>query len=260
MIIGVRGIGAVGGFGTGARALALDEGRPGTLTIPWGEGPREIPAWRADLDPLERFMPRRALRRVDRLSRMALLGACLALEDTGDPAPEPGGLGVMIACGHGASSSTFALIDTLIQDGDACCSPIHFANSLHNTPGAHVAIHLGATGPNLTLSLYEDAFPGALEAARLWIEEGRAQAVLVGAVDELSELTGYLRARTDSAGVPGEGAAFLLLSAGMDHAFCGLDEALALPTPDLRTVGAHPGAGAFRLAAALERAFRSSRR
>jgi 3-oxoacyl-[acyl-carrier-protein] synthase II len=55
-------------------------------------------------------------------------------------------------------------------------------------------------------------------AARLWLAQGRVDRVLVGAVDELSELTSHLWARQGELerpwgpGPPGEGAAFFLLS------------------------------------------------
>ena len=122
--------------------------------------------------------------------------------------------------------------------------------SLHNTPASHLAIQLGATGPSLTPSLFEDLVPMALLSARLWLEEGRVERVLVGAVDELSDLTGYLWARGPGGPPPGEGAAFLLLSRREDdgpgygtleevEAACGSDEG---PWGDL------PGAHAFALA------------
>ena len=256
MNVTVQGIGAVGGFGCGAESLALAPGAPGALAIPWGEGTREIPAFLAATDPLERFVPRRALRRVDHFSRMALLGAYLALEDAGRT---PEGLALVVASGYGPTATTFSLIDSMIQDGDACTSPIHFAASLHNTPAAHIGIFMGITGPCLTISGFEDMVPSALMAARLLLAEGRAERVLVGAVDEFSELMAYLWARSAPGPVAGEGAAFLLLSAREEDGpgCCTLEEAVAAAGP--WPWGAQPGAPAFALAAAAAR-LRSSRR
>jgi 3-oxoacyl-[acyl-carrier-protein] synthase II len=254
MTVRIRGIGAVGGFGCGAQALARGEGEPGILAVPWQGGTREIPAFRADAAPLERFVPKRALRRIDGYSRMAMLAACLALEDAGLEPRGQEGLGLVLASAHGATATTFDLIDSMIQDGDACSSPIHFAGSLHNTPASHVGILLGATGPSLTLSRFGDIALPALELARLWIEEGRCERVLAGVADELSELMGHLHLRSGSAGIPGEGAVFFLLSgeAGVP-ALCTLDEALALPRGEVAALGGMPGAEAFRVAAAALR-------
>ena len=251
MRISVTGLGAVGGFGCGAKAL-LEPSAPGVLCIPWGETFREFPAFRADTTPLERFVPKRNLRRIDAFSRMSLLGAHLALEDAGLPYQGLAGLGLVLASAYGATATTFDLIDSMIEAGDVCSSPIHFAGSLHNTPASHLAIQLGATGPSLTLSLFEDLVPTALLSARLWLEEGRVDRVLVGAVDELSDLTGYLWARDGQGPIPGEGAAFLLLSTrDEDGPGYGTLEAIeAACGPDEGPWGDLPGARAFALAAA----------
>ncbi|BDU75676.1 beta-ketoacyl synthase N-terminal-like domain-containing protein [Mesoterricola sediminis] len=251
----VLGVGAVGGFGAGARAL-LEPAQPGLYELPWGEGRRAIPAFRADTAPLERFVPRRALRRIDAFSRIALLGACLALEDAGMPTSGLEGLGVVLGSGYGATGTTFALIDSMIEGGDACASPTHFAGSLHNTPASHLAITLGATGPSLSLSRFQGLGDAVLLAARLMLAEGRATRVLAGVVDEVSDLTAYLWARGEGGTPPGEGAAFLVLGEG-EGAYGSLDAAMAGRGPSEGPWGALPGADAFAVAAA---AVRSSRR
>ena len=227
----IEGIGVVGGFGCGisdlSRALNESVGRPGTLTLSTGSGPVTISAFRADVSRLEEFIPVRTLRRIDRFSRLALLGSHLALTDAELPEAERPRLGIIIASGYGASGITYAFLKSFIHDGDICASPTYFANSVHNSAAAHISIELGATGPSLTVSQFHLSVPSALATARLWLAEGRVQRVLFGAVDELSELIGYIRYRTrDTApatpmiplrtemetSIPAEGAAFLLLA------------------------------------------------
>jgi len=212
----IHGLGVVGGFGCGRAALeeALAQGRvqPQSLAVPTGQGIVELPAYRADTSPLERFVPKRALRRVDGFARMALLGACLALEDAGLAPAGNAGTGLILASGQGATGSTLGLLDSFFEAGDACASPIHFANSLHNAAAAHLAILLGADGPCITLSQGPRSMAGALLTARLWLEEGRVSQVLVGCVEELSEVMGYAWLKTHGTLlVPGEGAVFFLL-------------------------------------------------
>lgn len=254
MSIGILGVGAVGGFGTGARAL-LEPAAPGVLSLAWGDGRKEIPAFRADTASLERFVPKRALRRIDAFSRLALLGACLALEDAGLPTEGQEGLGIVLGSGHGATGTTFALIDSMIEGGDTCSSPIHFAGSLHNTPASHLAITLGATGPSLSLSLFKGLDAAVLLAAQRMLAEGRAKRVLAGVVDELSELSGYLWARGEGGPPPGEGAAFLVLEAG-EGPYGSLDAAWAARGSASGSWGAQPGAGWFAVAAAAVRSCR----
>lgn len=123
--------------------------------MPTGVGPVELEAFKADTCPLEKLVSARVLRRMDHFTKMGLLGAHLALADAGLEAAGQEGLGVIIASGYGATTTTYALLDSLIHDGDACTSPTHFANSLHNACAANMAIVLGTTGPNLTVSQFD---------------------------------------------------------------------------------------------------------
>jgi 3-oxoacyl-[acyl-carrier-protein] synthase II len=260
MTIAIQGIGVVGGFGCGtadlARAMAL--------------GAAPAAALRADPGPLERFVPRRSLRRLDRFARMAALAAHLALEDAGALGDDHDRLGLVVASGWGATGTTLALVDSIIEGGDVCTSPSHFAGSLHNAPASHLAILLGARGPSLSISQFGLSAPSALMAARLWLEQGRAQRVLVGAVDELSGLTGHLWDRQGELERPwgpgprGEGAAFFLLSSRAEarEPYCLLEQAITgrgpgpeglAPAGTSPLYGAMPAAPAFDLAAAAIR-------
>ncbi len=232
MRISVQGLGLVGGFGCGVEAfrqtLVSGHSQPTVYPIVHAGAPLDLPAFRAETERLQEFVPLRALRRVDRFSRLGMLGAYLALEDAGvAPETRHERLGVIIATGLGPTGIIFAFEDTFIQAGDMCASPTYFANSVHNSVAANISLLLGATGPNTTVTQFHLSAPAALQTAWLWLEEGRVDRVLFGAVDELSELIGYaffrqhglppagrmnpLMTGQDSA-VIGEGAAFFLLS------------------------------------------------
>jgi 3-oxoacyl-[acyl-carrier-protein] synthase II len=193
--LSIRGLGVVGGFGCGT--AALETALAGTLPTPgqvaFHNDGREVvlPAFRADTARLEDFLPKRALRRIDHYSRLALLGASLALADAGREGLEPERIGVVVASGYGATRTTFAFLDSVIDDGDQCASPTHFSNSVHNAAAAHISILLGITGPSLTVSQFEMSVPSALLSAARWLEEGRVDAVLFGGVDEYCDVLGY---------------------------------------------------------------------
>lgn len=230
--LAIRGIGLVGGFGCGLEAFerALTDGVTAPRSVGCSVAGRtvEMPALLADTKPLERFVDKRALRRIDHFSRLALLGGCLALEDAGWLDRDRGRLGVIVATGYGATSTTFAFLDTVLDDGDALASPTHFSSSVHNAAAAHTAILLKATGPSLTVSQFELSVPSALLTAWTWLREGRVDAVLLGGVDEACDVLRYCRQRffpaadesgmrpfdfTAQTAIPGEGAAFFLLTA-----------------------------------------------
>ena len=225
----IHGIGVLGGFGCGRAALekarAAGGGAPQSLSVPTGQGLVELPAFRADLAPLDNYVPKRVLRRMDRFARMALLGACLALEDAGQPMTGLGGTGLILGSGRGATGATLAMLNSIFEAGDVCASPIHFANSLHNAATAHLALVLGVDGPAVTLSQGDISAAAALMTAKLWLQEKRVAQVLVGCVEELSEVLGYAwLKREGKSKAPGEGAAFLLLKDTPEEAMAELAE------------------------------------
>lgn len=245
MRIAVKGIGVAGGFGCGvadlSRALAKGMSPLGSIQVPTAGGPVELPALRAETSRLEEFVPRRHLRRIDHYSKLGLLGAFLALEDAGMPEGDHGRIGVIVASGYGATATTFAFLDSIINDGDICASPTHFANSVHNAAAANISILLGAKGPSLTVSQFDLSVPSALMSARQWLAEERVDAVLFGALDELSDLTGYAWHRSrpaqlnprlfplataEESAVMGEGSAFFLLCRddGKGDGYCTIEE------------------------------------
>ncbi|MFA5514729.1 MAG: beta-ketoacyl synthase N-terminal-like domain-containing protein [Desulfuromonadales bacterium] len=227
--LAIQGLGVVGGFGCGVDALrqALAGAPPTPQPAPAGAG-GPLPVLLAADDALEDFVPRRALRRVDHFSRLALLGASLALRDADRLETDRSRLGVVIATGWGAMATTFAFLQSFIQGGDVCSSPTHFSSSLHNAAAANISILLQVTGPSLTVSQFEMSFPSALLTARRWLAEERVDAVLVGGVDEYCPELGYCWRRffgvadgplqplafDRQSALPGEGAAFVLLERG----------------------------------------------
>lgn len=229
MKIAIRGVGAVGAFGSGLSDLSAALSGKAVLpehvdlTLPHGEVP--VPVFRAETEKLFSFVPKRELRRVDHLSRMALLGAHLALEEGG--AIDPARTGVIVGTGYGAMGTTFGFLDTAMDNGDAGASPIKFSNSVHNAAAAHLSTNLSITGPNLTVSQFDFSFISSLMTAASWLESGRVDSVLVGAVDAYCDPLGYChnrfflrddRAQTirpfdldRQSAIPGEGSFFFLL-------------------------------------------------
>jgi 3-oxoacyl-[acyl-carrier-protein] synthase II len=223
MKIKISGIGVVGGFGCGVAGLisCLTNGvRPPAES---GYGYR----YPADTSSLENFAPKKSMRRIDHFSQMALLGAFLALEDAGIPSPDAKRTGLVVCSGYGASQTTFSFLDSVINDGDVCASPTLFSNSVHNSAAGHISILLKLGGPCMTVSQFGLSVHSALMSACRWLEEGRADQVLFGAVDEYCDVLGYCWQRFFGknengvmkpltpglqSAIPGEGAAFFVLS------------------------------------------------
>ncbi|UCG47406.1 MAG: beta-ketoacyl synthase chain length factor [Phycisphaerales bacterium] len=232
----ISGIGLAGGFGLGREALVdrmnTGGGPNGMVSVKTESGERRLPAYQVDVSEVIRFSPRGALRRMNRYAKMAVLGASLALEDAGwDTTLKRNDVGLVIASGYGASESTFDFLDSMIVDGGSCPSPTLFSNSVHSSAASHLSIVLQSGGPCLTVSQFEMSPVSGLLTARQWLLEGRVEAVLFGAVDEICPVLSYCYDRffgADACGaiepftwdkqtaVMGEGAAFLLLKPAGD--------------------------------------------
>lgn len=128
---------------------------------------------------------------MDHFSRLGLLAAGRAIDDTDPQLFSNDRTGVIVATGFGALETTFAFLDSYIEKGDRLSSPTHFSNSVHNAPAAHIAISYGIQGPNLTVSQFDLSFISALMTARIWLAEKRVDTVLVGTCDAFCDVLSY---------------------------------------------------------------------
>jgi len=234
----VRGIGTAGGFGCGVEKLVsvLSTGESCTRAVTLGVKDKtevEAQVFVSDTSALSSFIPKKSLRRINNYSKLALLGASLAIEDSGIKDLDRTRMGIIIASGYGAMNTTFSFLDSVIDEGkDEHASPIHFSNSVHNSAAAHISILMKIEGPSLTVSQFEMSFPSALITARRWLEEKRVDSVLLGGVDEFSNVLGYcgqrLFKKDDLSGIkpfefdkqtaiPGGGTAFFVLTRDTDN-------------------------------------------
>jgi len=230
MALAIIGVGTVCALGCGVGALRAGlrgEARPEVEVhdIATPGGVVRLPVYMARPDGLERFMPKRSLRRVDRFARMALLASFLALEDAGIEPADRARVGIVFGSGYGPLQTTFDFQDSMIDFGDKCASPTHFANSVHNAPAAQVSMALRIEGPCQTVTCFEWTTAGVLKTAQAWLSEGVVDYVLAGVGEEYCPLRGYAAAGLGAGGdcaiapfdferctyAPGEGfAAFLL--------------------------------------------------
>ena len=236
MQMAIEGIGVVGGFGQGCDELltGLKNGgvTPQQVCVERSGGRDVFPAYRATVDGLYDFFPKRALRRIDHFSKMSLLGACLALQDADLMGADLSRTGVVIATGYGAMKTTFEFLDSYLDFGYSCSSPIHFSNSVHNAAAGHVSMQLKVPAPSLTVTQFEMSVPSALLTAQMWLAEGRVDRVLLGCVDEFCDVLRYCWKQffgedvgpvcqpldyTQQSAVVGEGAAFLLLNRSAEN-------------------------------------------
>ncbi len=227
--IAIDGLGLVGAFGVGKEAFraALQAGRvePEWLPVDPDSDGVTMPVLKANPTGLDEFVSLRALRRIDYFSRLAILGAGLAMKDANLTEMDKAKLGIVIGTGYGATATTFGFMDSMLDFGDSCASPTKFSNSVHNAAAANAAIVLGIEGVNLTVSQFDMSVPVALHSAMEWLRSGVADAIILGGVEEYCKPLGYCYKRyfgvpdgtmtpldfDRQTAIPGEGAAFLVL-------------------------------------------------
>ncbi|MCU0253550.1 MAG: hypothetical protein MUE47_03320, partial [Acidobacteria bacterium] len=94
---------------------------------------------------------------------------------------------VVLGTAFGATLISEQLLREILHDPEQA-SPFRFAESVANAPTAQVALALGITGANVTLTLREASPLAAIAGAAREIALGRADWALAGAVEEMSPL------------------------------------------------------------------------
>jgi 3-oxoacyl-[acyl-carrier-protein] synthase II len=178
---------------TGIGVLSPAGSSPGELWRAYREGQDPDPAAgeadglrlaRLDFDP-DQHLSRREGRRVDRLGQLAIAACRAALADAGLAPDER--VGVVLGSGLGPMRSTEDFFRPVMADGPAAASPAVFPNTVYNAAAGQVAMVLGAKGPTSTATAAHAAGASALCIARDMLRTGTADAVLVPAVDDVTE-------------------------------------------------------------------------
>ncbi|MBI4775434.1 MAG: beta-ketoacyl-[acyl-carrier-protein] synthase family protein [Deltaproteobacteria bacterium] len=184
------------------------------------------------------FISAKNLRKMDRLSRMAVGSARMALDDAGltIDASNRDRIGMILGVAFGSTEVTAGLARTLFEEGPNAVNPFHVPNTVMNAPAGHASIELGFRGVNTTVNHKEVSAETAIAYAVSEIRKGTADVMLAGGADVLGEtlfesLT-HFRALSPTAGgeekarpldvcrngyTVGEGAGVLCLEA-LEHA------------------------------------------
>jgi 3-oxoacyl-[acyl-carrier-protein] synthase II len=151
---------------------------------------------------------------LDRATGLALVACGQALADSGlvpqKRVSERVGVALGTTVGSLRSSSMYSR-ETLVAERPYLVNPMLFPNTVMNCAAGQSAIWYGLRGVNSTLAGGRLGFLGALRYGSNMLRRGYADAMLVGAVEELTPQTAWAHYLTGSAGLPGEAAAFFVL-------------------------------------------------
>ena len=207
----VTGLGVVdaGGWGMEAAANSFAAPDPRPVEVDRSAGyhrwSRARCALLVDRAPRGEWLSPMAARRMSPASQFAVCAAKMAFAEAGlEPDGTAGRTAVVLGTTYGAVETTERILRQIFLDGPETISPNLFTESVANAPAAQIAIALGARGLNLTVTQRQASVAVALGRAKLELTTGRADRVLVGAVDEVTPILHAILDRFRSLAVPEE--------------------------------------------------------
>ena len=190
----ITGIGIVSPIGIGKEEFlfSLKIGKSGV---------EEIKEFNTDFSPSKKggvirffhpkdFIPASKIRRLDRASQFAIAASKLALADAQFTVTQENSsrVGVVLGSGFCGLSSSEEFHRGQVLGGFLDLNPMLFPNTVPNAPSSYVSIELGIQGVNSTLVQSFCTAEAAISFACDQLQKGKADLVLTGGVDELSEV------------------------------------------------------------------------
>ena len=130
------------------------------------------------------LIPAPQRRKLDRLGKVTVAAASVALGDTG-PSAGPR-VGVVLGTAIGPMESMEAFMKPLVEEGPAAASPALFPNTVYNAAAGQVGIILGTLGPTCTVTAGHAAGAAALGYCADILGRGEADAMVCVAADTLT--------------------------------------------------------------------------
>ena len=137
--------------------------------------------------PYKDYIPPTAIRRMSKSVKMGMVAASVALEQA-HLTPQA----IFVGTGMGCLQDSEKFLKTLLDNQEQHLTPTAFIQSTHNTVAGQIAINLQCKGMNLTYVNGACSFESALLEAKMHMEQGQLQHILVGGIDEHSPHTTYL--------------------------------------------------------------------
>lgn len=177
------------------------------------------------------------IRRMSRVIKMGVASAMACLKEAGVTSPDA----IITGTAYGCLEDTGVFLSKMIERGEELLTPTSFIQSTHNTIGAQVALLLHCHEYNNTFVNGGSSFECSLLDAQMLLQEGEAKNVLVGGIDEITDISHAILSRfglykqdnvsnldlynTPSKGtIAGEASTFFLLTnAASENALAKLD-------------------------------------
>lgn len=165
------------------------------------------------------------IRRMSRIIKMGVASAKECLQEAGVENPDA----IVTGTAYGCLEDTGIFLKKMVEQKEEMLTPTAFIQSTHNTIGAQIALLLQCRNYNNTFVHRGFSFESALLDAMMLLEEGTANNVLAGGIDEITDISYQVLNRfglykkeiiasadlykvSSKGSLAGEGASFFLLS------------------------------------------------
>lgn len=170
------------------------------------------------------FIPPAASRRMSKTVKMSSVASHYALKEAGIENPDA----IIVGTGIGCSQDSEKFLKNVLDNNEEFLTPTYFIQSTHNTVAGQIALGLQCHAYNFTYVNTSSSLEFSFLDAKLQINDGEAENVLVGSTDEQTERTmelytlnktikkeedlpaDHLHSTTDGV-IWGEGAGFFVL-------------------------------------------------
>lgn len=170
------------------------------------------------------FIPPAMIRRMSKTVKMSSVASQYALKEAGIENPDA----IIVGTGMGCSQDSEKFLKNVIDNNEEFLTPTFFIQSTHNTVAGQIALGLQCHAYNFTYVNTSSSLEFSFLDAKLQINDGEAENVLVGSTDEQTNRTmelyrlnktikkeenlplDYLNSTTEGV-IWGEGASFFVL-------------------------------------------------
>jgi 3-oxoacyl-(acyl-carrier-protein) synthase len=177
------------------------------------------------IEPIyKEFIPPAMIRRMSKTVKMSSVASKYALQEAGIENPDA----IIVGTGMGCSQDSEKFLKNVIDNSEEFLTPTYFIQSTHNTVAGQIALGLQCHAYNFTYVNTSSSLEFSFLDAKLQINDGETENVLVGSTDEQTDRTmelyrlnntikkeenlpvDYLNSTTDGV-IWGEGASFFVL-------------------------------------------------
>lgn len=180
------------------------------------------------------FIDAKNIRRMSRIIKLGVSAATMALREAGVGVPDA----IITGTGYGCLEDTGTFLSKMIENREEALNPTPFIQSTHNTIGSQIALLMQCQGYNQTYAHGAFSFESALLDALIQSEENSNLNLVVGAVDEITDVTHTIQKRFGMfrKTVNGEGAAFFVVNGMRENSLACVDSVSTLYKPTTENI------------------------